>query len=248
MNIGIFTIATGKYKQFVFPLYSSICKNFLVDHKKIFILFTDEPDKMSKDLSSLPIEILLVKIERRGFPLDTLLRYHYFSGVKDIFASLGEKKPDILYYLDADMLVNAKVGDEILPTDNINFIGTAHPGYYNNYTPAYPLGTPETNPNSTAYIPNERERPCYWAGGFNGGKFENFLEMSQEISRRIDNDYSSGIIAVWHDESHLNCYFSERVSEIKTLEPAYCYPENLNLSFERKIIALDKNHAEIRSL
>ena len=70
--------------------------------------------------------------------------------------------------------------------------------------------------------------------------------MAECIKKNIDIDLNNNIIAVWHDESHLNRYFIDNKPEIE-LSPSYCYPENWNLPFEKKLIALDKNHNEIRS-
>ena len=74
--------------------------------------------------------------------------------------------------------------------------------------------------------------------------------MAGAIMGRIDQDDKNGIVAVWHDESHLNRYLSETfaLDQLKTLTPSYCYPESWNLPFKKKILALDKNHAEVRSV
>jgi hypothetical protein len=245
MNVGILTIATGKYKKFVLPLYESIKESFLRDHKKLYILFTDEPEEMRTALEPLNLDVVTFKIERKGFPGDTLLRYHHFSRARETLSSLGERAPDCLYYLDADMLISNEVGDEVLPTEKKTLVGVAHPGYWSR--PGHSaLGTPETNPSSRAFISQDRWRLCYWAGGFNGGTFQDFMTMSEKISSRVDEDSEKGIIAVWHDESHLNAYLSERQGDVKTMTPAYCYPESWNIPFHRKIIALDKNHSEVR--
>jgi histo-blood group ABO system transferase len=246
MNVGILTIATGKYKKFVVPLYESIKDNFLRGHKKLYILFTDEPDEMKEMLRPLSIDAVIFKIERRGFPGDTLLRYHHFSNAKITLSLLGERAPDCLYYLDADMLISSEVGDEVLPTKKKKLVGVAHPGYWSR--PGHSaLGTPETNPLSKAFIPQDRWRLCYWAGGFNGGSFQDFMTMSETISYRVNQDLDRGIVAVWHDESHLNAYLSELQEGVKTLTPSYCYPESWSIPFVKRIVALDKNHAEVRS-
>lgn len=246
MIVGILTIATGKYKRFVKPLYDSIVRNFLPSHQKLFVLFTDEVDQMQKELQSFETEIF--EIKRRGFPGDTLYRYHHFFSSKERLLARGEKCPHVLYYLDADMLVLNEVGEEILPVGFKNLIATAHPGFFQRQG-HNPLGTPETNPLSKAFIPPERYRPCYWAGGFNGGKFDDFMILSNSISDRIDEDDRNGLVAIWHDESHLNAYLSESnvIDRVKTMNPSYCYPESWKLPFEKKILALDKNHAEMRS-
>jgi len=249
MKIGILTIATGKYTKFVKPLYESIQKYFLKNHEKTFILFTDNCSEMDGMCSEINANSIVTKIERKGFPGDTLYRYHHFYSARERLKSLGSECPDVLYYLDADMLIANEVGEEILPTRYKSLVATAHPGFYmrngNN-----PLGTPETNSKSKAFIPQDRWRPHYWAGGFNGGSFEAFMSMSSAIMGRIDEDDKNGITAIWHDESHLNCYLSEHfvINQVKTMLPSYCYPESWNIPFEKKIIALDKNHAEVRSV
>lgn len=249
MNIGILTIATGKYKKFIPPLYRSIEKFFLKNHQKTFVLFTDNVGEAKDLLAFVEGKIIYIEIERKGFPGDTLYRYHHFSSVREQLVSLGDECPNSLFYLDADMLVVDEVGEEVLPIDEKPLVGTAHPGFFNR-PGNNPLGTPETNPRSRAYIPPDRLRPCYWAGGFNGGKFDDFLNMSDEIKFRVDEDSKNGIMAVWHDESHLNAYYSEKFSfgKVKTLIPSFCYPESWNLPYPKKILALDKNHAEVRNL
>lgn len=249
MRVGILTIATGKYKQFVRPLYESISKNFLRNHDKTFILFTDDIEMMSSVADNLESSLELFEIERKGFPGDTLYRYHHFYSSRDRLKLLGDKCPESLFYLDADMLIVNEVGDEVLPTRYKSIVATAHPGFYNRQG-HNPLGTPETNQLSSAFIPPNRWRPCYWAGGFNGGEFEAFMSLSSAIMGRIDKDDSNDITAIWHDESHLNAYISENwmIGSVKTLTPSYCYPESWFLPYEKKIIALDKNHKEIRSV
>ncbi len=69
--------------------------------------------------------------------------------------------------------------------------------------------------------------------------------MSQAIETNIDSDLNKGIIAVWHDESHLNRYFIDH-PPTKILCPSYCYYERTNLPFSKKIITVDKDLYEMR--
>ena len=101
----------------------------------------------------------------------------------------------------------------------------------------------EEDPRSTASISSE-EGECYYAGGFTGGTAEAYLGMSEALRQRIDEDLAKDLIAVWHDESHLNRYFLD--NEPTRLDPGYCYPERWRMPFKRRLLALDKNHAEMR--
>ena len=142
---------------------------------------------------------------------------------------------DYLYYCDADMLFVGDVGDEILS----DRVATVHPGYLGK------RGTPETNPESSACV-HDYEPLIYFAGGFNGGARDEYLRMANTLSHNILDDYRKGIIAVWYDESHLNRYFIN-FRPTRMLSPSYCYPESWSLPFEKKLLALDKNHEEVRS-
>ena len=236
MNIGMLVVGTGNYRHYFPHLYDTTKKLFLKGHKKHFFFFCDFPEQY-------PPDVTLVKIERQGFPGDTLFRYHYFCGIQEHLQEM-----DALYYIDVDSFINEEVGDEILPTDEHPLIAVAHPGFYNNYTPTAPLGTPEDRPESTAYVNPGEKRPCYWMGGFNGGTRQAFMELSMTNKNNIDRDMGNNIVAVWHDESHLNRYLISNQDQVKTLLPAYGYPESWKLPYKKKILMLDKNHEEIRKV
>ena len=90
---------------------------------------------------------------------------------------------------------------------------------------------------SRANIPADTGK-YYVMGGFNGGKTETFLKMSEELSKNINEDLKNNIIAVWHDESHLNKYIIDK--NIKILDPSYGYPDDWDLPFNPKIMIRDK--------
>ena len=100
MKIGILNIATGNYRHYFPNLYYTMKKRFLPDHEKHFFYFTDFPE-------NFPADVNVITIERKGFPGDTLYRYHYFDDIKPHL-----EKMDVLYYIDVDAYVNLSVGDE----------------------------------------------------------------------------------------------------------------------------------------
>jgi len=224
MKIGILNVATNVYKNFLPKLHESINKYFLTDYDKEYFVWSD--GDCSSDLN-----INLTKIESKGWPEDSLLRYHYFLMKKKELLDC-----DYLFYLDADMLVVDEVGDEVL-TD---LLGVQHPGFHVNKQ-----GTPETRPESTAFVePSKIKQYC--CGGFNGGSSSCVVEMSETLSKNIDIDSKNGIVAVWYDESHLNKYFTE-VSPTKILNCGYCAPESAwSVPYQRKILALDKSVDELK--
>lgn len=226
MKIGLVVIATGKYTQFIPPLYKSVKKHFMKNHEVKMFVFTD---------GIIPENDIIKRVEQEhlGWPGATLKRYHIFDNNKEILSDM-----DYLFYCDADMKFVSDVDEEILPEKDSNgLVGTQHPGYYER------RGTYETRKDSTAYVSPD-EGNIYYAGGFNGGTSEAFLKMSKIIKERVDKDLEKDIIAIWHDESQMNRYFVDNPP--KTLSPSYCYPESWQIPFEKKLLALDKNHNEVR--
>lgn len=201
-TIGLLCLATNeKYHKFIRPFFNSARRYFLQDHYLRFFLFTDSKSNYGKDVTKIPIRYM-------GHPLETLMRYHYFTKRRDELSEM-----DYLFYSDIDMLFCNDVGDEVLG----DLVVTQHPGYINM------KGTYEYNDKSLAYLDDEKYNH-YFCGGFNGGKTDKFLKMSQKIKENIDTDFSNGIVAIWHDESHLNRYMYDNKPS-KILSPSYCYPE-----------------------
>lgn len=225
-HIGLLIIATNKYVDFLQQLIESADLFFLKNHTITYYIFTDKNINFIKSRHN----IVCIPTQHYKWPWMTLGRYKLFTKKADIF-----KNTDYLFYCDVDMKFVDTVDTEILSER----VATQHPSHYNK------RGTPETNPKSLAYVA-ENETMQYFAGGFNGGLTLNFLEMSKTISKNIDTDYSNGIVAIWHDESHLNRFLINN-PPTKILSPSYCYAESWNLPFEKKLLALDKNHMEYRS-
>ena len=107
--------------------------------------------------------------------------------------------------------------------------------------------TYDRNPKSLAYIPYG-DGNNYYAGGFNGGRTKNFLEMSEVIADRVNRDLENGVIALWHDESHMNRYLVDNPPTLD-LPADYCYTEAVLMNpnwwevskhCKPKILALEK--------
>jgi histo-blood group ABO system transferase len=230
MKICILTIATNKYIQFVERLYDNIEDNFLNGHEIECLLFTDHEIEESSD------NVRISQIDHEPWPMPTLKRYNYFVKEKDFIS-----KFDYCFYFDVDMAVINKVGDEVLS----DLVATNHPYKIYEKPDQYSY---ERRPESLAYV-SLGEGTNYYAGGFNGGSTKEFLKMSEVIADRVNKDLENGIVAVWHDESHMNRYLIDNPPTL-SLTPSYCFAEEFlgsNYPYEPKIIALKKNHNELRS-
>lgn len=226
-KIAILYICTGKYNQFFDGFYESSEKYFLTGvAEKEYYVFTDD-----MTLSSAPnVHLLFKKYE--GFPMDSLFRFDMFLRVRDEIL-----KHDFAYFFNANMLFVAPVGKEFLP-NNADMTAVIHPGQYRRWACLYPY---ERNKKSMAYIAPFEGNYHYYMGSLNGGKSEAFVKFAEECSKRTHQDYDNGIIALVHDESHLNKYMRDVNGE--GLSPMYAVPEGKDMPFEPKIIIRDKAKA-----
>lgn len=218
-KIGLLVAATGKYIQFAHSLLESADRHFFKNHEVHYFVYTDGhlPAKSNTHV---------IFQQKLGWPYDTLMRFEMYLKSKDLLKGM-----DYVFACDADMLIVNPVGDEILSQR----VGTLHPGYL------YHRGPYENRQSSTAYVaPHEGKH--YFAGAFYGGITSEFIRLCDTVLNLIKADFSRGLIAQWHDESHLNRYFINNIPT-KILGLEYCYPSDWQGASQQKILALVKNHA-----
>jgi len=225
-KIKIFSISTNEYKNFTEDFLYSFQRYFLPNVEKEFFLFTDYTDNpIYKNYNLNPIYI-----NHEKWPLITLKRYHAISNV-----SQEIKDSDLCIFADIDL----KVEKEIPNLQIQSFFGVEHPGNYliNN------IESLETNSKSLAFV-NPSEIPinykyiqgCLWGGI--GGDFINMINTLKENSQK---DFINGIVAKWHDESHLNRFCISNINKFNFLSSSYAYPEKWNLPIDKIIIHKEKN-------
>ena len=112
MQIGIVTIATGKYSVYIPELIESCETLFLCDHDRKYFIYTD------CDIESLgPFKgsdkIIKIHQEKLGWPYDSMLRFHMFEVFKNILLGV-----DYIFFMNANMKVVSTVDDSILPSEN----------------------------------------------------------------------------------------------------------------------------------
>lgn len=239
-TIGILYIATGRYIIFWKDFFESSEKYFLSDsqYEKHYYVFTDAKNIDYGDKSYVHV----IYQKPLPWPYITLDRFSIFQNVRSYL-----KNMDYIYFFNSNMVFLRNITDEILPTKEKSIVLVKHPGFYNKPRSEY---TYETNKKSLACIAPE-EGTYYFMGGLNGGKGNEYLNLVDECKRRIDIDKKKGIVAIWHDESHLNRYAIDHSEVVKILEPSYGYPEGWNIPFEPLIMIRDKSkyggHAFLRN-
>jgi len=223
VRVAILYICTGKYDMFWPEFYESSESKFLPGIEKHYYVFSDTTKIGNTD------RIHIVHQEPLDWPLITLFRFK-------MFCSISEKlrEYDFLFFMNANMYINESIGEEILPFKE-KLCVTLHPGQFaQRKSSEYPY---ERNPASTAYI-KKNEGAHYFMGGLNGGAAKEYLDMCFELNSNILKDLRHNIIAVWHDESHLNHYMKDRTPKI--LDPGYGYPDGWTIPFPPRIIIRDK--------
>ena len=230
-KIAILYIGTGRYTIFWEGFYESSESYFLAnaEYEKHYFVFTDAEHILGEESEN--IHRIYQKL--LAWPYTTLDRFGIF---KTIRGQLEEM--DYIYFFNGNMLFLEAIDEEILPTVEKPLLMVQHPGFYEKSRKDF---TYETNDKSLAYIPAD-EGEVYVMGGLNGGLAENYLELIDELGRRIEIDKTNDVIALWHDESHLNRYAIDFESSVKILDSSYGYPEGWDLSFSPKILIRDKNN------
>ncbi len=225
-SIAILYICTGDYVCFWKDFYLSFEEKFIPSCQKDYYVFTDAENIFCEDNE----HVHKIFQENLGWPGNTLFRYKIFLRQKDELL-----KYDYVFFMNANIICLSNIDEDFLPKKE-GLLFVQHPGYFAvpNYLYSY-----DRNRKSKAYIPYFKGS-IYICGGVNGGKSNEFMHMCECIDKNTDDDYSRGVIAKWHDESHINKYLLG-VKDYKVLNPGYCYPEGWNIPFEKKLMVRDKN-------
>lgn len=199
MKIAMLYICTGKYEIFWDEFYSSCEKYFYPEDSKEYFVFTDSERVIR--LNSDRIHSFYQA--KSGWPYDTLLRYNWFCTVQDKL-----KEFDFCYFVNANSVFLKTVKANVIPypTEETPLVLSIHPRFYDDC-----LGetfNPERDPRSTAYV--AEGTPCRsHCGAFWGGTAPAIMEMCRVLRDRTQTDLGNGIIAIWHDQSHLIKYATE---------------------------------------
>lgn len=227
-------------------------------HPVTLTVFTDQVKLVQKFSHRLNrIDVQAIEVDPLGWPAATLSK---FQMVVDHEDSLRQ---DFLIHLDADMRVVSNLGappNVLCPKDGIAVV--KHPGFRRpsgfKRTGLYwshpglvlrdsyrillegGIGTWETNAKSTAYV-SRGLRDVYVCGATWLGNRESLVSACRELAERVNADSRRGIVARFHDESHLNWYAAKR--QCQYLDSSYCFVEGSpNLKdLAPVIIAVEKN-------
>ena len=248
ISVAVAFIGTSKYADFFPEWYDRVCKTFLTDCKKTVFAFSDRIDEEMFQKSN----VVPIKIPHDKWPYVTLLRFRF---LKAMLEHSSFKNSSHFIYLDADLFSNLPTTFSIVFGDDKKpLVGVQHPSNF--LEPRWESFVKRGNSLSNVLInTSETEESlasrCYYQGCLWGGKRDSIIELIIECDKNVDLDTASGIVADWHDESHMNCYFLKRPDELRTLSCEFAFPthphykgrlESLNLS--PVLVHIDKDHKE----
>ena len=183
-----------------------------------------EDKSIAKGIRTATRDTIHIDAEAVEWPLPTLFRYHLFLQQEEKL-----KEYDYVFYCDVDMIFVNYVGEEILGE---GLTAAIHPMYALRRELYPPF---EPNPESKAHIRFYRD---YYAGGFQGGRTEDFIKAMKAVKKTIDSDFSKNYIARWNDESHWNRYLLDNPPAV-ILHPGYIYPDSLIEEYYKKVWGRD---------
>lgn len=218
-SIAFLVVALGRYRSLVTDLIESLdaffCKPSGSDAPRAapltwkVILFTSDDDSIVP--RRLADRVHVVQIRQRGWPHDSMQRPAVYLEHAELW-----EDADSVVSLDADLTLTAPVcAAWLVPSF------AAHVSWW--YASPIQDWTLERREASAARVRDE-EAPAYLTGAIWGGSTEWFKGACEQLRARINKDARADVVAVWHDESHLNRLFADSWPTL-ILPPTFVWPE-----------------------
>jgi len=217
-KIGVCIVAMDEYEMKAKELIESGRKFFCINHDVAYFIFTDGEKLHEAN------DLIKVRQENFGWPYVTLKRFQVYEEHAKLF-----EKMDYLFAVDADLVFVAPVGEEVLS----DLVATQHPAFLKK------RGDYENKKISAAYV-GPHEGKHYFSCSLYGGRKNEFLNLVKEARKRVDADLEKKFISRWHDQSYLIRYLIDH-PPTRILNPSYCYPEDWQLEYPKKLVASGKS-------
>lgn len=218
----VLVIATNRYINFLPSLLTSIDQNLFLDSTGQVMVFTNHNEISVNEISDR-VSVQKVLIPNLGWPDATLKRYAIFT------EHWGKISGDYVIYIDVDAVVVGKPLLRVIVDDlnshNSDIFVVRHPGYFRRDWKTWiaarrKSGIWETRRESMAFVPLFSRR-TYVAGGVWGGKRSALYRMISQLKINVEIDLQKEIVAIFHDESHLNNWVTKH--HVLKLSPAWVF-------------------------
>lgn len=258
-KIAVLYICTGKYFTFLESFFNYAEKNLFPGSEKRYFVFTEKGRKcILKDRFPDKIELVeMANEDATKWPLVTLMRYKFFHCCESELM-----KYDYCIFCNANLYWINEVSEEmLLPKKGSNKIRFQWHPYYTTVSTPQELPYDRTE-GSTARVGYDEGR-YYIAGGLLAGETKPFLDMSKDLEKKIDEDFNKGIIAKFHDESHINRWIIDNPDKFELLPPPFMWPSEFGTTkktygttdfktiygycLNKKVLGSGEDHQNIRN-
>ena len=238
-RLGILSIATNVYLEYWMDLARSVDSKVRSFSPVVLHVFTDQPQEakaFAKTLQSVKVKVH--EIEPLRWPEATLFRFKIFADYRDKITE------PFLMYLDADSIVDQDFEPDLtglMEQHGVLLVeqsGSWRPPKISRQLRFYllhpgavfadirkllwegGLGTWEKRPGSTAFV-SRKHRSRYVTGAVWMGTREGLFGLVSELAARVQADWGQGLVARWHDESHMNWWNAQYKPHL--LDPRYYF-------------------------
>ena len=231
-KIAILYMCTGQYLK-LWPGFFESAEKYLLKQSEVhYFVFTDA-DHLDGEEKNPCVHRIFQKPE--PWPYTTLKRFDIFLRIEDELKAF-----DYIYFFNANCEFRVPITEEmILPRreKHEKMVFVLHPCFFTWYNFQFPY---DRNPHSKAFIPMGLGRE-YVCGGINGGESKAYLKFCHTLQKRIQKDCDHGVMALWHDESHINWYAMAHPG-YRLLDSSYAYFESFPLDIPIYIFIRAKSH------
>lgn len=226
MKIGILYVGIGRYAGF-WPLFHESSEKYLIEGaEKHYYVFTDQNEIQPE----AGVEVF--HQDDMGWPCNSLLRFKMFKRIKERLSD-----NDYLFFFNANAQILSPISAEDILPENEDYSAMC-------IESRPEMMTFESRPESAAYVVREGAK-FYFSGALNGGKCEAFLQLIDACDKIVDTDLANGLMPIWHDESVLNRYLSDKKVKVMYRDmgkPAnWREPANAKIILRRKEDVLGRN-------
>jgi hypothetical protein len=247
-KVALVFIGTSKYADFFPRWYDAVSSNLFNNCEKTIFAFSDRATESMFTRE----DILAFTIPHKPWPFVTLLRFKF---IKAALANMKQGGIDNVLFLDADLFPQRNITYEMVFGDGSKpLIGVHHPGNFDNpdWNAFIVSGDSNANINKlgnfeTDYVNDKAyHQGCLW-----GGTLAEVEKMVLGLTDLIDKDIVNNVIADWHDESHMNCWFLNNYDKVRTLPSNFAWPDQpfwhdalSSKGLTPMMLHVDKPHAE----
>lgn len=191
LKVAIFSINLGNYIKLFESFFSSAEQCFLPECEKHYFVWSDNDINIDSD----KVTVIQTDSKYAVWPKPCTKRFELYLQVLNHI----EDQFDYVFCFNANTLFCDYIhaGDMALEGKDFMFIRHPSLGYEKNRNEKQT----ESNSLSNAHI---NQPYHYHIGAFIGSKMSSFRFLCETLGKWIEEDEEKGIIAKWHDESHIN--------------------------------------------